>query len=234
MLVRLDSLSFLPEDRRLEPKLHPMRWKNPMRTRAMLAAIRIAASAALVGVVFAQGRHPATSGGEAAAQEQGTMLLQARLGSFALEGEGRIEIKFRGTLLLHRFEGPPPVFEGNVRKEYEGHNRIVWFGQGRAVIEGKWRHLQWFGGDLEATWRGRGLGRLFGEFDPATGETGRVKVDLEKTAAWFTSGSTVYVPMTLHPGWSEIKRRRDAGLPEGPNQPKWEPEPMRPDWFTRR
>lgn len=216
----------------MEPKLHRRRWNNSMRTRFALAIARLAAAAAVASVVFAQG-DPSAAKIPDAQPEYGTMLLQARIGSFALEGEGRIEIEFRGTLLLHRFEGPPPVFEGDVRKEYEGHNRTVWFGRGRAVIEGKWRHLQWFGGDMQATWKGRGIARLFGEYDSETGETGRVKVDLEKTAPWFTSGSTHYVPMTLHPGWPEIKRRRDAGEPEGPNRPKWEPEPMRPDWFTR-
>lgn len=148
--------------------------------------------------------------------------MESSLGSFMLQGEGRIEMEFRGTVLLNDFEGAPPVFEGNVRKEYEGHGRTVWFGSGKAIIEGKWRHLQWFGGDLKATWNGIGMARLFGEYDPQSGKAGTVVVDDEPELPWMSVGTTTYVPKEFHPAWKEILKQRErerSGEAAPPTQP---------------
>lgn len=144
----------------------------------------------------------------------GVMRLQAKLGSFALEGgQGKLEMDFRGTLLLHDYQGDAPVITGQVRKEFEGMGRSVWFGKGKAVLNGSWRRIQWFGGDLNAIWNGRGIARLFGEYTDETGDTGTVWVDDEPPSPWYTHGMTFYVPKEYNPAWPEIKKRRESGTP---------------------
>lgn len=101
----------------------------------------------------------------------GTLHFQTNLGSFRLiDGEGRVEFTFRGTVLFSGIDGEYTI-TGNTRKEYEDEVRTVYSGEGRVVVTGKWRAVQWFGRDLDGVWFGRGLIRIWGEFD-RDGNTG--------------------------------------------------------------
>ncbi|MBS1721960.1 MAG: hypothetical protein JSS66_03015 [Armatimonadetes bacterium] len=95
----------------------------------------------------------------------GTMHFRTKLGSFkVINGEGRVEFTFTGTVLVSNLDGKLEV-TGNVRKEYEAHKRVIYTGTGRCVVTGKWRAVQWFGRDMSAVWFGSGVIRLSGEFD---------------------------------------------------------------------
>lgn len=95
----------------------------------------------------------------------GTMHFQTRLGSCKIiDGKGRLEMNFRGSVLINKLKGTS-TFTGNVRKEYSKDGREVWNGQGKVVVTGEWRGIQWFGRDLTAVWFGAGMVRLSGEFD---------------------------------------------------------------------
>ncbi|HWP30439.1 MAG TPA: hypothetical protein VNK96_01750 [Fimbriimonadales bacterium] len=142
----------------------------------------------------------------------GTLRLKAGLGSFRLEGEGRVEMTFRGTLMLVNFEGKIDL-QGRVRKEFQGMGRTVWFGARdengrlpRAVIEGKWRYLQWFGGDMQAIWKGRGIALIFGEYDE-NGDSGTWQLDNNPAYPWHTVGRAVYVPEEITPGYTPSPKR---------------------------
>lgn len=112
----------------------------------------------------------------------GTLHLSTRLGSFRLiNGQGRVEFTFTGTVLLNRVEagsyGPRVLsVSGNLRKEYEEGDRIVYSGTGRVIVEGKWRAINWFGRDMNAVWYGQGIARVMGDFDRNL-ETGRYWYD---------------------------------------------------------
>ena len=147
--------------------------------------------------------------GSAPAPKYGVMNLETRIGSFVIIGterlaEGRVEISFTGTLLVSQLEGKAGV-TGKVRQEFDGMGRRVWFGTGKAVIEGKWRKLQWFGKDMKAQWRGRGTALLYGEYDAKTDSSGTVQVDDLYPEKWRTTGHQVYVPKELDPAWEVIK-----------------------------
>lgn len=97
--------------------------------------------------------------------EFGVIHLRTKLGSIkAIDGEGRLEISFTGTLLITNLEGKS-TFSGDIREEYNKHGRACYTGKGTAVIEGKWRGIQFFGSDMNCTWFGRGFIRVTGEFD---------------------------------------------------------------------
>lgn len=144
----------------------------------------------------------------------GTLRLRAGLGSFRLEGEGRVEMTFRGTLMLVNFNGKIDL-QGRVRKEFEGMGRTVWFAARdesgrfpRAVIEGKWRYLQWFGGDMQAVWRGRGIALIFGEYDEH-GDSGTWQLDDNPPYPWHNVGRAIYVPEEITPGYNHSQKRND-------------------------
>ncbi|MER3462567.1 MAG: hypothetical protein C4342_06180, partial [Armatimonadota bacterium] len=90
----------------------------------------------------------------------GVMKMKCDIGSFLVKGSGKITINFRGTLLVYRLKGTVNI-SGNVRKEFEGFDRVSYFGTGTAVIQGEWRHIQWFGGDMTAVWNGQGYAHTF-------------------------------------------------------------------------
>ncbi|MEM2786021.1 MAG: hypothetical protein QW652_05085 [Candidatus Nitrosotenuis sp.] len=153
-----------------------------------------------------------TQGRPAAAPKYGRMHLWAAIGSFALlNGEGSLEMKFKGTLLISNLDGTSAV-SGKVRKEFDGMGRTVWFGEGVAKVSGKWRKIQWFGEDVDCVWEGRGLARVYGEYDERTKSTGRVKVDDLPEEPWMTNGREFYVPKELAPGWGLEK---DNKAPNG-------------------
>lgn len=95
----------------------------------------------------------------------GTMHLTTRLGSFRMiDGHGRAEINFTGTVLISKLKGTYE-FSGKVRKEFEKGDRVIYSGTGRLVVVGDWRAVHWFGRDMSAVWFGSGMIRLSGEFD---------------------------------------------------------------------
>jgi len=161
--------------------------------------------------------------------KHGALRLEAGLGSFRLEGEGRVEMSFRGTLLLVNFEGKIDL-QGRVRKEFEGMGRTVWFAARdengrlpRVVIEGKWRYLQWFGGDMKAVWKGRGIALLFGEYDE-NGNSGTWQLDDKPAYPWHTVGRAVYVPEEITPGYAPQPKRNDKQSTKNPSSSSPKPK----------
>ncbi len=125
------------------------------------------ASTALATTVlaFAQPATPAEMGSFAGRTDLGIVRFQTRLGSFRIiNGEGRLEFAFTGTLMLSRVEGDYQV-SGRLRKEWDKNDRVIYTGTGRVVVTGKWRAVQWFGRDLRGQMFGGGTMRLAGEFD---------------------------------------------------------------------
>lgn len=148
-----------------------------------------------------------------------TAHFQCNIGSFRiLDGEGRVEINFRGTVLISELDGTA-VPAGNLRKEYEKHDRIIYTGQGKLVITGNWRAVQWFGRDMTSVWYGRGIARVVGEFDRNM-QTGRYWYD--KPDEWLpfqaTGITNVYLP-PLSLGYDQSitpeRRYRKITLPDG-------------------
>lgn len=144
--------------------------------------------------------------------ESGKMHLWCKVGSFRLEGKGRVELDFTGTLLISGHSGPAPVVTGKVRKEYQGMGRTVYFGTGRAVIEGEWRRIQWFGNNMDCRWTGKGMALVFGEYDKEK-QTGRIQVDDLPELEWLTTGRAFYVPKQLDPYWQNYEdlKKRSVG-----------------------
>lgn len=95
-----------------------------------------------------------------------TMHLHTKIGSARfIDGVGRLELSFTGTLLISGYKGDAAAVSGNVRKEYDEKGRTVYFGTGKVVFSGNWRGIQWFGRDFKAVWYGTGIVRIRGEFD---------------------------------------------------------------------
>lgn len=134
--------------------------------------IFLVSAAALAGLgAMAQPASPTEMGSFAGRRDMAVMRLNTNLGSFrSIDGEGRLEFSFSGTVLLANVDGRVTQ-TSNLRKEYELKDakgkviRQVFSGTGRFVIEGKWRAVQWFGSDMRAVWWGKGFMRITGEFD---------------------------------------------------------------------
>lgn len=96
-----------------------------------------------------------------------TLNMTTKLGSFKLiNGEGKVSFTFTGTVMVNPDKGASVSVAGNVRKELERKDRIVYHGMGTVTVSGKWRAIQWFGKDLtKFTWYGKGVARVTGEFD---------------------------------------------------------------------
>lgn len=104
------------------------------------------------------------------------MNLQCNIGSIkCIDGEGRLTINFSGTILIVDLEGQEQL-TGDYIKEYDKNGRRTYYGTGTITVNGKWRAVQWFGSDMTATWNGRGVMRVSGEFDRNL-QTGRYWFD---------------------------------------------------------
>ena len=145
------------------------------------------------------------------------MHLWSKVGSFTLEGTGHVEMTFTGTLLLNNFKGQASV-TGGVRKEFEGMGRRAWFGTGKAVLDGNFRRVLWFGKNVDCVWTGKGNAMVYGEYDQKQ-ETGFVQVDKEPTWPWLTTGRQFFVPATDTPGYQEMKKNQGKSAP-GNGSPK--------------
>jgi hypothetical protein len=188
------------------------------RVLATAIAIALAASAIPQGVGVpgkgadgkgVDGKGAASGAAKEAVPKAGKMRLWATVGSFRLEGHGKVEISFTGCLMAYRYEGAPPLISGKVRKEYQGLGRTAWFGTGKAVFEGKWRSLHWFGKNMNCTWVGSGLAMVFGEYDQKQ-DTGWVQVDDRPAYPWMTTGRTFWVPKEIDPSWIAEKKQPKA------------------------
>lgn len=139
---------------------------------------------------LAQKATPEQRGSFPVREDYSVMHLTTNIGSFKiLNAEGKFDFTLRGSVMINRYEGKPLIIQGNLQTQYKGNNRIVVFGTGRIVLEGKWRGMQWFGRDMKAVWYGKGIARLTGEFDKNL-ETGWFWYeDANDKNAWSGQGS---------------------------------------------
>lgn len=173
------------------------------RSLSFICALSLLGGAVLV---LAQGGapQPKASGQETA--PFGHAEMQVGVGSFRLQrngrstGEGRADLTFRGTVLLSQYQGKPVIISGNVRKEYEGYGRVVYFGQGRIIIDGKFRAFQWFGGDMKCTFDGNAAMQFSGEYGGPTTGGGYLKIDEAPPRLWYSSGMNCLIPALVLDG----------------------------------
>jgi hypothetical protein len=131
----------------------------------------------------------------------GEVDLKTSVGSLKInspgkeKARGRIQMSFRGTLLLSDYKGATPIVTGTFRKEYDNAQgkRTVYYGKGTITLDGNFRAIQWFGSDLNMKWIGMGICRLFGEFDKA-GKTGTYQVKGDLVRYWGSGGTTFSIP----------------------------------------
>lgn len=114
-----------------------------------------------------------------------TVRIVTKIGSFKVlpKGKerpaGRLEFAFKGTVLITDLApGSYLKTTGNVRMEYEDkpHAKQVYFGSGRMLIVGSFANCQWFGQNLDFTFKGTGIVRMIAEFDKKL-ETGQFWYD---------------------------------------------------------
>ncbi|HRK22271.1 MAG TPA: hypothetical protein PLX06_10695 [Fimbriimonadaceae bacterium] len=150
-----------------------------------------AALIALSAVVLAQTGGQPKAGGLVPTQIDpsiGTMHLTTKIGSFKLlDGTGRVEVSFTGTMLISQLKGTI-VPTGNLKKEYEARDRVVYHGTGKVVIEGDFRGIQWFGTNMTGVWTGRGVARITGEFDQ----------NLETGYYWYGKDPNRKIPWSMY------------------------------------
>jgi hypothetical protein len=147
---------------------------------------------------------------------QGVNLTTA-VGSFKLlwSGDepvmGTLSFDFKGSVLITGLKGTVTTTSG-IQKEYEDtkHKKQAYFGSGKMVITGSYTSVQWFGRDMKARFTGRGLFRLFGEFDRNL-STGTYNYDGEEPTAWGTGGMQVALPKPNYGPSREVPKVRDAG-----------------------
>jgi hypothetical protein len=140
--------------------------------------------------------------------------LTTKIGSFKLlNGEGRVEMNFSGTMLVSNLDGTVAT-SGNLRKEYSDDQRQAWHGTGKIVVTGRFRAIQWFGTNLSGKWKGAGRARIYGEFDQNL-ETGYYwySDDPERKIQWSMYGIEIGVP-EVQTGGTAVPRER-GGRPGG-------------------
>ncbi|MCG9895488.1 MAG: hypothetical protein MH204_08440 [Fimbriimonadaceae bacterium] len=178
--------------------------------RRLLTALTTAAL--LAGTALAQ---PATEAQRAGVTPQpgfGTLHLEAALGSFRLiDGQGRVQVSFEGTVLVSQVQGTVTA-TGAVRKEFEDAGRAVYHGRGTIVVVGKWRAIQWFGGNMRAVWYGTGLARITGEFDRNQNSGAYWYDNPARRQPWFPNSTiTITNPQAQRGNTGVQPRRRPRG-----------------------
>ena len=149
-----------------------------------------------------------------AAQGSGIVHFVSNLGSFkVINGEGRLEFEFKGTVLVSKLEGKVTPSSG-LRVEYDKDGRKIFTGTGRLIIEGKWRGVQWFGSNVRGTWWGKGDIRVVGEFDKnlQTGDYWFEKAD--ERQSWPANGTiTIHLPKGTYGKDADVvpKERKKGG-----------------------
>ena len=136
------------------------------------------------------------------AGDAGEMVFTTAIGSFKLKSPGdrnaygKLDMTFKGTVLLVDLKpnAPLQVF-GNLGKEYDNKDRrrVMFHGQGRIVLDGTVRSIQWFGRNMTAKFNGMGIFNLYGEFDK-NGITGTYQLTGDIARPWGSGGMTVVVP----------------------------------------
>lgn len=177
--------------------------------RRFLIPLLIMATALFSASAFAQPATAAQRAGVTPKADYGTLHLEAPIGAFRLiDGEGRVEISFRGSVLVSSLQGKVTVGPG-VKKEVTRGTREVYFGQGTIVVTGKWRAVQWFGGNMRAVWYGRGLARVTGEFDRNLNPGRYWYDDPSKKFFWFpNSAITITLPQQVQGKPQSAPKRR--------------------------
>ena len=176
--------------------------RRPELKRALPALRTTVLAVGLLTVAAAQRATPEQKGSIEGGENYATMHMRSNLGSFKIipatddrgnPDAGRLEFSFTGTVLISKLDGKATVSDG-LRKEFDDMDRVVYHGTGSIVIEGKWRAVQWFGGDMEAVWYGRGIARVVGEFDRNL-ETGELWFDDPvATIPWMTQIREIHLP----------------------------------------
>lgn len=181
-----------------------------MWTRSLVVAVAVA----VAGLAQAQKATPEEMGEFASRTDFGILHMTTNLGSFKIiDGKGRIDVSFTGTVLVTKYKGKDLQVLGNVKKEYDEKGRTLFTGTGRIIASGEWRGFQWFGKNMNAVWYGNGAIRLAGEFDRnfKTGDYWYDAAD-EKQAFPATSVITVYLPKPEFQGkQSAVPRERQKG-----------------------
>ncbi len=155
----------------------------------------------VVGLLVAQ---PAPAPGVTPPKDKayGTFHMRSNICNYKiLDGEGKVTMKFRGTVMVNRLTdlkdskkaGTIVFTSGKARKEYEGHDRVAYTGEGVVEITGKWRGLQFFGTGLDMTWYGYGVLRGSGEFDKNM-DTGRYWYDNPEQFEYLPNTTLITVP----------------------------------------
>jgi hypothetical protein len=123
---------------------------------------------------------------------------------------GKVEIQFTGSVLVSDLQGDLTVSPGLI-KEYQGHGKVVYFGTGTLTVDGKFRGLQWFGRDMSGKWVGRGVVRLFGEFDKNLHTGDYWFEDETRKIAWGQGGQTVVLPNPAGRTVNPVERGKAGG-----------------------
>jgi hypothetical protein len=144
---------------------------------------------ALIGAAFAQPATAEQRGTFPVAPDFGTLHFQAAIGSGKfIDGQGRLEINIRGTLLISQLKGSRTI-SGKFIREYSKRGRELFRGQGKIIVSGSWRGMQFFGQNISGVWYGNGVMRISGEYDK-NGKTGTLWYDDPKrTKSWPATGS---------------------------------------------
>lgn len=124
----------------------------------------------IAGWALAQPATPEQRAGTNNDPNYGTLHLRTKLGSYKLmNGAGRVDIRFVGSMLISGLEGTVVVdpAAGPVKEEYKNDKfqKQVFSGAGRVTVTGKFKAIQWFGKDMDTVWYGVGQARIDGEFD---------------------------------------------------------------------
>jgi len=103
-----------------------------------------------------------------------TLHMKTKIGSFKLVRKGpelpngRLEFSFAGTVLVSGLvPGSTLKTIGDLREEYDNkeQGKQVFFGKGKIIIVGEFRACQWFGTDLDFSFKGSAVVRVTSEFD---------------------------------------------------------------------
>lgn len=140
--------------------------------------------------------------------------FETKVGSFKLLGsdpalvEGKLDFNFKGTVLISNLEaGSKVAVAGDVRKEYEtdDKDKVLYFGNGKITITGRFRAVQFFGQNLKGRFFGWGIFRFYGEFDKNL-DTGSYQLDGGQKFPFGTGGATVGVSGGGAQGKIKIKK----------------------------
>ena len=176
----------------------------------------VASALALCAFLLAQGGKPTTKATVPADPNIDEINLTTHIGSFKLlDGVGRVEMNFTGTMLVSQLKGTVSA-SGNLKKEYSSKTKEAWHGTGKIIVDGQFRAVQWFGTNLSGKWRGRGTARIYGEFDTNL-ETGYYwySSDPSRKIPWSMYGMTIYLPEMQTGGTGQPVERKPGGKPGG-------------------